>query len=165
MLILFQSIGKYSCLSFVFYIPVPNGGYVLAIAGRVLREALPHKDPLTVNAYYLAPTDLGPIDCRVELLRAGRNTTHAEVKMYQGGELKVQVTAAYTSMDHLQGENWSRDSRPEIPSWEQSPSGTGNPIELRERVDLRIIEGAEVFTGGARTLHRAQYRCGFNPAI
>jgi acyl-CoA thioesterase len=128
--------------------PVPNGGYVLAIAGRALREALPHKDPLTVNAYYLAPTELGAIDCRVELLRAGRNTTHAEVKMYQAGELKVQVTAAYTSMEHLQGENWSRNSRPEIPGWEQCPAGTGNPIELRERVDLRIIEGGDVFTGG-----------------
>ena len=77
---------------------VPLGGYVLAVAGRVLREALPHKDPLSVNAFYLAPTGLGPIDCQVEILRAGRNTSHATVKMYQLGELKVQVTAAYTEL-------------------------------------------------------------------
>ena len=35
---------------------VPNGGYVLAIAGRVLSEALPHPDPLTVHIAYLAPS-------------------------------------------------------------------------------------------------------------
>ena len=44
---------------------VPNGGYVLAVAGQVLRQALPHRDPLSVNAFYLSPTLLGPIDCRV----------------------------------------------------------------------------------------------------
>jgi len=127
---------------------VPNGGYVLAVAGRVLSQALPHKDPLAVNAFYLAPTALGPIDCRVELLRAGRNTTHAEVKMYQEGELKVHVTAAYTELANLQGENWSRAPRPEIPSWEACPERSGNPVEFRERVELRIIEGGEIFSGG-----------------
>ncbi len=30
---------------------VPNGGYVLAIAGRALRDTMPHKDPLSVNAF------------------------------------------------------------------------------------------------------------------
>ena len=86
---------------------VPNGGYVLAIAGRVLSEALPHRDPLSVNAFYLAPTLLGDIDCQVELLRAGRNTTHASLKMFQQGELKVQVTAAYCDLSVMSGETWS----------------------------------------------------------
>jgi hypothetical protein len=44
---------------------VPNGGYVLAVAGRALSAALPHKDPLTVSAFYLAPTELGPVDCQI----------------------------------------------------------------------------------------------------
>lgn len=127
---------------------VPNGGYVLAVAGRVLRQALPHKDPLAVNAFYLAPTILGPIECRVELLRAGRNTTHAEVKMYQEGELKVHVTAAYTDLDSLQGENWSHSSRPEFPPWEQCEAHGNNPVEFRERVELRFVTGGELFKGG-----------------
>ena len=127
---------------------VPNGGYVLAVAGRVLREALPHKDPLAVNAFYLAPTGLGPIDCHVELLRAGRNTSHAEVKMYQEGELKLQVTAAYTDLDSLQGENWSNSARPEFPSWDQCKPQGQNPVEFRDRVELRFVEGAEIFSGG-----------------
>ena len=93
---------------------VPNGGYILAIAGRVLREALPHRDPLGVNALYLAPTHLGPIECQVEVLRSSRNNTHATVKMSQLGELKVQVTAIYTDLDALQGEDWLVEPRPFI---------------------------------------------------
>ena len=54
---------------------VPNGGYVLAVAGRALRAVLPHQDPLTVSAYYMAPTTLGAIDCQVELLGGGRGTS------------------------------------------------------------------------------------------
>ena len=38
---------------------MPNGGYVLAVAGRALSEALPHSDPLSVNACYLAPASFG----------------------------------------------------------------------------------------------------------
>lgn len=91
---------------------VPNGGYVLAVAGRALREALPHRDPLAINAFYLAPTVLGPIECRVELLRAGRNTTHAVARLYQEGELKVQVTAAYTDLAQQQGPDWSAAAHP-----------------------------------------------------
>ena len=75
---------------------VPNGGYVLAVAGRALAEVLPHKDPLSISAFYLAPTVLGPIDCEVELLGGGRSTSFAQVNMRQDGQLKVKVTAAFT---------------------------------------------------------------------
>jgi hypothetical protein len=45
---------------------VPNGGYVLALAGRALSQALPHPDPLNTTAYYLAPTGLGPVEMKTE---------------------------------------------------------------------------------------------------
>lgn len=126
--------------------PVPNGGYVLAVAGRALSEALPHKDPLTVSAFYLAPTALGPIDCRVEVLRTGRSTSFAEVKMYQRGELKVQVTAAYTDLGTLQGESWSAASRPQYPGWDECEPTGQKRIEFRQRVDLQLVTGSEVFS-------------------
>ena len=126
---------------------VPNGGYVLALAGRVLREALPHRDPLAVNAFYLAPTVLGPIECQVELLRTGRNITHAALKMFQQGELKLQVTAAYTSLNRLQGESWSGKPRPPAPPWEEcTPSGQEKVEFYRERVAVRLVSGVEVFS-------------------
>ena len=126
---------------------VPNGGYVMAVAGRVLSQALDHRDPLSVNAFYLAPTVLGPIDCRVELLRRGRNTTHATLQMFQLGELKVQVTAAYTDLAALAGETWSAKPRPLYPPWEEcTPSGQENVEFFRQRVEIRLVSGVEVFS-------------------
>jgi acyl-CoA thioesterase len=126
---------------------VPNGGYVLAVAGRVLSEFLPHRDPLSANAFYLAPTVLGEIDCHVELLRVGRNTSHASLKMFQEGELKVQVTAAYSELSQLSGETWSAKPRPVYPPWDEcTPSGQERVEFNRERVDIRLVSGVEVFS-------------------
>ena len=126
---------------------VPNGGYVLAVAGRVLGEALGHPDPMSLNAFYLAPTVLGPIDCQVEILRAGRNTTHATVQMFQEGELKVQVTAACTDLSSLAGETWFGQPRPQYPAWEEcTPSGQEKVEFFRERVEIRLVSGVEVFS-------------------
>lgn len=124
---------------------VPNGGYVLAVAGRALSQALPHSDPLTITAYYLAPTTLGPIDCRVELLRQGRKTSFAEVRMYQQDQLKVKVTAAYTDLAQLQGESWTEVERPACPPWDDCEPSR-QKLEFRERADLRLAAGNEVFT-------------------
>lgn len=125
---------------------VPNGGYVLAIAGRALRDAMPHKDPLSVNAFYLAPTLIGPIDCYVEILRSGRGTSFAEVRMEQEGDLKVKVTAAFTDLDKLEGENFSMQERPNYPAWEECESPGQKGIEFRNRVELRLVSGGEVFS-------------------
>ncbi|GAB3324056.1 thioesterase family protein [Haliea atlantica] len=125
---------------------VPNGGYTLALAGRVLREAMPHPDPLTVNAFYLAPTALGPVDCRVELLRAGGSTSFGNLRLYQGEELKLLVTAAYTDLEALQGPSWSNLERPDIAPWEDC-SGGNSQIEFASRVEVRLAQGGEVFRG------------------
>jgi acyl-CoA thioesterase len=125
---------------------VPNGGYVLAVAGRALRDALPHPDPLSVNAFYLAPTRLGPIDCKVEVLRTGRGTSFAEVKMYQDDELKIKVTAAYTDLSRLKGENWSATPRPEFPSWDECEPSGDKGVEFRQRAEIRLVSGKEVFS-------------------
>jgi acyl-CoA thioesterase len=129
---------------------VPNGGYVLAVAGQVLRQALPHRDPLSVNAFYLAPTVLGPIDCRVEALRSGRSTSFATVQMIQQGEPRVQVTAAYSDLERLQGESWSGRPRPLFPPWESCPESGQEGLEFKQRVEIRMVSGGDVFTRGRR---------------
>lgn len=125
---------------------VPNGGYVMAVAGRALREELTHSDPLSVNAFYLAPTMLGPIECRVQVLRVGGSTSFAEVGMYQEGELKVKVTAAYTDLARLSGENWSSSERPQFKPWEECDPSPQKGVEFRQRAELRLVAGKEVFS-------------------
>ena len=117
---------------------VPNGGYILAIAGRALQQALPHRDPLGVNAYYLAPTVPGPIECRIEVLRSTRNNTHATVKLVQQDEIKVHVTAVYTDLDNLEGEDWLATPRPEMAPWEDCESAANKRLEYRQKVDIWV---------------------------
>ena len=127
---------------------VPNGGYVLAIAGRALAEALPHPDPLTVHILYTAPTELGPVDCHIERLRSGGSTTHATLAMRQEGVLKAQVTACYSDLEALDGESWSIVQRPEVPPIEEvTPVGV-HGIEFRESVNQHYSRGGEVFRRG-----------------
>jgi acyl-CoA thioesterase len=126
---------------------VPNGGYLLAVAGRALAAALPHRDPLSVSAFYLAPTRLGPVECEVEVLRLGGNTSHAHARLYQAGELKTLVTAAYTDLGRLRGPHWSAAPAPDYPAWDSCPANANSKLEFAQRVELRLVEGAGVFAG------------------
>ncbi|MEM1152792.1 MAG: thioesterase family protein [Pseudomonadota bacterium] len=125
---------------------VPNGGYVLSVAGRALKEALPHRDPQSVSAFYLAPTEVGAVDCEVEVLRLGRGSSQACVKMVQAGELKTHVTATYTDLSALSGEDWSSVARPNVPAWEACKTRARERVEFyREAVEIRLASGLEVF--------------------
>jgi acyl-CoA thioesterase len=56
----------------------PNGGYLLALAARAMREPLPHHpDPVSVTAHFLAPAVAGEVLVEVEVVRTGRR--HATV--------------------------------------------------------------------------------------
>jgi acyl-CoA thioesterase len=125
-----------------------NGGYLLAIAGRVMGEALPQSDPLSINAFYLAPAFVGPMVCEVEILRLGKNTSQAVVKMYQNDELKVQVTGACCDLDSLSGPTWLRTERPDIPEWEELVPTPNTAIELGQRMDLRLSQGQSFMKDG-----------------
>ena len=65
--------------------------------------------------------------------------------MFQQGELKVKVTAAYTDLDKLRGESWSAVDRPQYSTWEQCEPPPDKGIEFRQLVEMRLVTGAEVF--------------------
>ncbi len=122
-----------------------NGGYVLAVIAQALRQALPHRDPLSINAFYLAPCRLGPCQIETENLRQGRGTSFGSASLYQEGELKVRATAAYTDMDRLSGETWVNAGPPAAPAFAETNGLSANTLEIHQRVDLRLVKGGEVF--------------------
>ena len=127
---------------------VPNGGYTLAIVARALREALPHRDPLSINAFYLAPTTLGPAEIVIEPLKLSRGTSFASASLWQDGELKVRATAAYTDQSRLDGAHWLGNKPPEVPPFAECEARSANVLEIHESVDTRLVAGQEVFEGG-----------------
>lgn len=66
--------------------PVPNGGYLLAIATRAMKELVPDRELLTVNVHFLRPAKNAPVDVQVELVKTGRRFATLEAKMSQEGE-------------------------------------------------------------------------------
>jgi acyl-CoA thioesterase len=128
---------------------VPNGGYIMAIAAKALSAALPHKDPLTITGYYLAPTTPGPVDCHIEVLRSGGNTSHGVVQLRQGGELKAHFVAVYTVLDNLKGETRLMVDVPPVPAYEDThllPYVQG--LDFFKRVNQRLAaDKLSSFTG------------------
>lgn len=125
-----------------------NGGYILSIIARTLREALGHRDPLSINAFYMAPCVLGPCEIEVEPLRANRGTSFASASLYQDGELKVRATAAFTDLERLSGETWFGNEPPPSAPFESLEGRSANALEIHERIDMRLLAGAEVFEQG-----------------
>lgn len=101
-----------------------NGGYLLAIVARALRDALPHPDPFTVTAHYLTPSRPGPAVVRTEAVRTGRSLATGQASLYQygpdGTEVeRVRVIAAYGSLDALSDDVRTSVKPPTLPPPEQ----------------------------------------------
>lgn len=125
-----------------------NGGYVLALVGRVLSEALSQPDPLSINAFYLAPVELGDVEVAVQSLSETRSTHFAGADLRQHGRLKLRATAAYTDLDKLSGPDWTNVTPPEVPAFDKVPAPALSHLEIHQSVEMRMVEGAEVFTEG-----------------
>jgi hypothetical protein len=86
-----------------------NGGYLLAILGRALGEALPHSDPFSVSAHYLTASVPGPAVIRTQVVRTGRTLSTGEASLFQfaedGTEIeRIRVLATYGDLDGLTDE-------------------------------------------------------------
>ena len=128
-----------------------NGGYALSLVGRTLAAALNQPDPLSINAFYLAPVGLGKVEISVEPLSETRSTHFASADLWQEGQLKIRATAAYTDLDKLQGPDWTNVAPPDVPSREDMTTPAMSHLEIHQSIDMRMVQGAEVFTEGKTT--------------
>ncbi|MEU6220683.1 thioesterase family protein [Streptomyces sp. NPDC047022] len=83
-----------------------NGGYLLAVLGRALSEALPHGDPFTITAHYLTASQPGPAVIRTDVVRTGRTLSTGQASLFQydeeGREVeRIRVLASYGDLDSL----------------------------------------------------------------
>ena len=127
---------------------VANGGYVLALVGRALSAALSQPDPLSINAFYLAPCELGPVQIAIESLSETRSTHFASADLRQNGQLKLRATAAYTNLDKLSGPDWSNVAPPDVPPFDTVAALAASHLEIHQRVDMRLVRGHKVFSEG-----------------
>ncbi len=127
-----------------------NGGYLLAVLGRALREELTATpDPLSTSAYYVSASTPGPARVRVRVRRQGRATATAAAELVQDvdGQELVRVTALATcgDLDRTAGDVRTTAEPLVLPPPEDcvgatdvAPEGSRTPPRLMSRFDLRI---------------------------
>ncbi|MCZ1007366.1 thioesterase family protein [Streptomyces lydicus] len=129
-----------------------NGGYLLALMGRALGDALPHPDPLSVTAHYLTASVPGPAVIRTEVVRSGRTMSTGTASLVQfaedGSEVeRLRVLAAYGDLDALPDDVRTTAKPPDIPPYEHclgtdsAPDGRRDPRQHRHRRAARAAPG------------------------
>lgn len=139
---------------------VPNGGYLMAIATRALREGLHHNDPLTITGHYVERALNGPVDLQVEPIRVGRTVSTGALRFVQDGVERARFTATFGELDALAGETWLAESAPVI---ERPDDFVRGPkfLAIHERMDLAFSPDHAGWMRGelpGRPEHLVRYR-------
>jgi acyl-CoA thioesterase len=93
----------------------PNGGYVMALAARAMRTGLPHPDPVSLTAYFLAPPDPGVVDIEVELVRSGRRHTTVAATLTQDGRQQTRLLGTFADLAQAEGPDHLELTPPRLP--------------------------------------------------
>lgn len=123
----------------------PDGGYVLAIAGRALEIVLPHPHPFTVNAHFLRRANPGPAELEVEIVRAGRRHSTGHARVIQQGNDILRAIGTFGDLAASSGRTLDDAPPPKLPPpeecinpWDHLPEGIR--VSIGERMDVRVGE-------------------------
>ncbi|UUU30737.1 thioesterase family protein [Streptomyces sp. CA-210063] len=126
-----------------------NGGYLLAVLGRALADALPHDDPFTISAHYLTASRPGPAVVRTDVVRPGRTLSTGQASLFQyddeGREVeRIRVLASYGDLDSLPDDVRTTAKPPAIPPIDQcfGPQDAPGPVPggsaIADRLFLKL---------------------------
>jgi acyl-CoA thioesterase len=133
-----------------------NGGYVLAILGRALRDASGQPDPITLTSHFLAPATAGPARAIASVVKAGRRFTTMTGSLYQGDREIVRVIGTFGDL-RAGGDavDYDRLDAAELPPPEECverPVTNGNvPVPLTDRVSVLLHPAQAGYRQGRRS--------------
>ncbi|MDX3851863.1 thioesterase family protein [Streptomyces sp. AK02-01A] len=137
---------------------VLNGGYLLAVIGRALGDALPQPHPFAISAQYLSPSMPGPAVVRTETIRSGRRLSTGQASLFQTAEdgsqvERIRVLASYVDLSTLSDDVRTTAKPPVIPPPEHCLSVTDSPpppgaSALLERLGTRLDPATTGWTLG-----------------
>ena len=101
-----------------------NGGYLLAVAARAMRDASGRPDPVSITAHYLRPGKPGPVTVDVETVKEGR--TFASVRgnlLDAAGQPLLSLLGTFGTLGSTEDANDHHElvdaAPPELPSFEE----------------------------------------------
>jgi hypothetical protein len=107
----------------------PNGGYLMAMAARAMRDPVPHPDPVTITAHYLAVPEPGPVDVLVEVVREGRRHATVAGRLLQGEREHVRLLATFSDLAAADGPCWVDRQPPRLPPIEECVDASAMDVE------------------------------------
>ncbi|OIK28972.1 thioesterase family protein [Streptomyces malaysiense] len=123
-----------------------NGGYLLAVLGRALGDALAHPDPFTISAHYLTASRPGSAVVRTETVRTGRTLSTGQASLFQcddeGNEVeRIRVLASYGDLGTLPDDVRTTAEPPAIPPFEQcfGPADGPDPLKGTSAIADRLL--------------------------
>lgn len=126
----------------------PNGGYVMALAARAMRTGLPHPDPVSLTAYFLAPPAAGAVDIEVVRVRSSRRHSTVAATLWQADRQLTRLLGTFADLGRAEGPDLVDLPRPRLPPIEECLDVTSAAAEraagqqrhsfpLQQRFDLR----------------------------
>ena len=123
----------------------PNGGYLLAIVVRAMREVAGKPDPLSMTAHYLSPPVAGPVTIEVDMVKPGRTFVNVTARLVQDGKERVRLLGVFGDLGAQRGPSRLAAAPPPLPPPDECVSmramseASGRPIpEAMDRYDLLL---------------------------
>lgn len=142
--------------------PVPNGGYQLATMCRAAVDAVGAPDVLNTSCYYLAPTSAGPVTMAVEVIKRGRSSSVAEVRLVQDDRERARALVLLGDLSTAVGPELHLTGPPDLPPLERCVRMTTPPAPvLMNEAEVHLDpRGAAFLQGrtGQAPEHRAWIR-------
>lgn len=133
-----------------------NGGYLLAIAARALRDATARPDPVTITAHYLSPGQPGPVTVATDTVKQGRRFTTARATLRAGDTAVLTALATFGDLEATDpaAPTWSDRTPPPIPDPDEcAPVAPADlfPPPFMGQVELRLHPDDTAFSRGEKT--------------
>ncbi len=110
----------------------PNGGYLMALAARAMRDGHGHPDPATLTAHFLSPPTPGEVELDVEVVRAGRRHTTVAAQLRQDGRERVRLLGTFGDLAAADGLTHLDRPPLDLPPIEDCIDATTRGVEVAE---------------------------------
>ena len=129
-----------------------NGGYLLAIAVRAMRDAAERADPVTVTAHFLSPGRPGPVTVDTEVVKRGRAFATVSAFLAAGDKRLLQVIGTFGDLADGRGPERVEAAPPVLPPPDECVHVVPQepfPPPFMDHVDLRLHPDDAGFAEGA----------------
>ena len=132
-----------------------NGGYLMAIAGRAMAEAV-GRPPLTLTAHFLRPGPAGACTVDVQPVRIGRRLATARATLSVGDKPTLELLGTFGEQrPDPDGPHYAREQPADVPPYPDcapTPEAfEGVGPALMDRLACRLKPGDDGFRHGAPT--------------